>query len=57
MMNPLRHLWRYLDKVYHISARVRRVRDRRTYPQIPSAAVHFTFLLGALLRRPSLLKD
>lgn len=54
-MNRVRQLWHALHKVFALPHLIRNVRDRRTYPVIPSAALHFTLLLGALLRVPSLL--
>lgn len=53
-MNRLRQLWHYLDKVFALPARLQQVRDRRVYPVIPTAALHFSLLCGALLRVPSL---
>ena len=54
-MNRLRQLWHYLDKVFDLSVLVRQVRDRRVFPVIPTPALHFSLLSGALLRIPSLL--
>jgi len=54
-VNRLRQLWHYLDKVFDLSLWVRQVRDRRVYPVIPTPALHFSLLSGALLRIPSLL--
>lgn len=54
-MNLIRHVWHYLAKVFDIPKGLQAVRDRRIYPVIPTPALHFTFLLGAILRVPSLL--
>ena len=54
-MNRLRRLWHYLDKVFGLPGLIQNVRDRRPYPQIPASSLHFTLVLGALLRVSSLL--
>ena len=54
-MNRLRHLWHYLERIFDLPQLLKSVGDRRQYPEIPTAALHFTLLLGALLRVPSLL--
>lgn len=54
-MNRLGQLWDCLDKVFDLPQLVKSVRDRRQYPEIPTPTLHFTLVLGALLRVPSLL--
>ena len=49
-MNRLLQMWRALDKVFDLCQLIKNVRDRRQYPVIPTAALHFTLILGALLR-------
>lgn len=48
-------VWHYLDKVFDLPQLIRNVRDTRQYPEIPTPSLHFTLVLGALLRVPSLL--
>ena len=54
-MNRVRQLWHSLKKVFDLPQLIKNVRDRRPYPVIPTASLHFTLVLGALLRVPSLL--
>ena len=54
-MNHLCQVWHYLDKVFDLPQRIKNVRDTRQYPEIPTPCLHFTLVLGALLRVPSLL--
>jgi len=54
-VNHLCQVWHYLDKVFDLPQRIKNVRDTRQYPEIPTPSLHFTLVLGALLRVPSLL--
>jgi len=54
-VNRVRQLWHSLKKVFDLPQLIKNVRDRRPYPVIPTASLHFTLVLGALLRVPSLL--
>jgi len=54
-MNRIGQLWHCLAKVFELPRRIEWIRDRRQYPEIPAACLHFTLVLGALLRIPSLL--
>ena len=54
-MNRVRQLWSSLKKVFDLPRLIKNVRDRRQDPVIPTPSLHFTHLLGALLRVPSLL--
>jgi len=54
-VNQVRQLWHSLKKVFDPPQLIKNVRDHRSYPVIPTASLHFTLMLGALLRVPSLL--
>lgn len=54
-MNRVRQLWQYLGKVFDLPRLIKNVRDTRQYPEIPTPCLHFTLILGAMLRVPSLL--
>jgi hypothetical protein len=54
-VNRIRQLWRSLQKIFDLPQLIKNVRDRRQYPEIPTPCLHFTLVLGALLRVPSLL--
>lgn len=49
-MNRLAQFLHYTHKVFGLAQQVRRVRDERTWPQIPTPAVLVCLLLGAVLR-------
>jgi len=55
-VNLVAQLWRYFTKVYDLPRRLRAVRDRRLYPEIPTATVSAALFLGAILRLPSFLQ-
>ena len=55
-MNLLPQFWRYATKVYDLPRRLHAIRDTRSYPVIPTAAVSGALFLGALLRLPSFLQ-
>ena len=54
-MNRLRQFWHYTDKVFHLPARLRGIRDHRTQPEIPTRVFSVSLLLGAVVRVASLL--
>lgn len=54
-MNRLRQFWHYTDKVFHLPARLRAVRDHRSQPEIPTRVFSVSLLLGAVVRVASLL--
>ncbi|MCW5554012.1 MAG: transposase [Verrucomicrobiae bacterium] len=55
-MNRLRQFWQYTTKVFHLPARLRAIRDRRSQPEIPTRVFSASLLLGAVLRTASLLQ-
>lgn len=55
-MNRLRQFWHYTTKVFHLPARLRAIRDRRSQPEIPTRVFSASLLLGAVLRTASLLQ-
>lgn len=55
-MSRIGQFWHYARKVFDLPRRLRRVRDYRTDPKVPTWAVSATLFLGALLRRPSFLQ-
>lgn len=55
-MNRLRQFWHYARKVFDLPQRLRAVRDQRSDPCVPTAAVTLSLFMGALLRKPSFLQ-
>jgi len=54
-MNRLRQFWHYTDKVFHLPARLRGIRDHRSQAEIPTRVFSVSLLLGAVVRVASLL--
>jgi hypothetical protein len=55
-MNRLRQFWHHTACIFNLPRRLRGLADERLYPQIPTAVLNVSLLLGALLRVPSLLQ-
>ena len=55
-MNRFNQLFHYLDKTFQLTGHLRRLRDSRVDPTVPTAAVSRTLFLGAALRVGSLLQ-